>query len=223
MIKDRRAKIDQIVNTIKTRISEINERYRSGPDLYFYKRIIELRNHSDSIQSFLSSDYHMEMLYATLVSWDMNSRAAKMKYFTEFKSNILSNLGRLAELENWERAGNLNSAAAISILRSIYDSLNVMRSGGKLVSNSKLLHFLFPNSYMPMDRNNTLWYFYGNTGESPNKYVEIIELSFEIMSMPEKWDTYLDSNRNTTEPHWNTTVPKMIDNAIILWVEKSIR
>jgi hypothetical protein len=209
MIKDRRAKIDQIVNTIKTRISEINQRYRSGPDLHFYKRIIELRNHSDSIQSFLSSDYHMEMLYATLVSWDMNSRAAKMKYFTEFKANILSNLGRLAELENWERAGNLNSAAAISILRSIYDSLNVMKSGGKLVSNSKLLHFLFPNSYMPMDRNNTLWYFYGNTGESPNKYVEIIELSFEIMSMPEKWDTYLDNN-------WNTTVPKMIDNAILL-------
>jgi hypothetical protein len=69
---------------------------------------------------------------------------------------------------------------------------------------------------MPMDRNNTLWYFYGNTGESPNKYVEIIELSFEIMSMPEKWDTYLDNN-------WNTTVPKMIDNAIILLVGKSIR
>jgi len=216
MIEDRRAKIDQIVNTIKTRISEINRRYRSGPDLYFYQRIIDLRNHSDSIQSFLSSDYHMEMLYATLVSWDMNSRAAKMKYFTEFKANILSSLGRLAELENWERGGNLNSAASISILRSIYDSLNLMKSGGKLVSNSKLLHFLFPNSYMPIDRNNTLSYFYGNTGESPNKYVEIIELSFEIMSMPEKWDTYLDSN-------WNRTVPKMIDNAIILLVGKSIR
>lgn len=216
MVKDRRAKIDQIVNTIKTRISEINRRYRSGPDLYFYQRIIDLRSHSDSIQSFLSSDYHMEMLYATLVSWDMNSRGAKMKYFAEFKANILSSLRRLTELEVWERGGNLNSAASISILRSVYDSLNLMKSGGKLVSNSKLLHFLFPNSYMPMDRNNTLSYFYGNTGESPNKYVEIIELSFEIMNMAENWGTYLDSN-------WNRTVPKMIDNAIILLVGKSVR
>lgn len=216
MVKDRRAKIDQIVDTIKTRISEINRRYRSGPDLYFYKRIIDLRNHSDSIQSFLSSDYHMEMLYATLVSWDMNSRAAKMKYFDEFKDNIRSSLRRLTELEVWERGGNLNLAALTAILRSVYDSLNLMKSGGKLVSNSKLLHFLFPNSYMPMDRNNTLSYFYGNTGESPNKYVEIIELSFEIMNMAENWGTYLDSN-------WNRTVPKMIDNAIILLVGKSIR
>jgi len=216
MIKDRRAKIDQIDNTIRTRISEINRRYRSGPELYFYKRITDLRNHSDSIQSFLSSDYHMEMLYATLVSWDMNSRGAKMKYFTEFKANILSNLGRLTKLEACEGGGNLNSPASIAILRSAYDNLNLMNSGGKLVSNSKLLHFLFPNSYMPMDRNNTLWYFYGNTGESPNKYVEIIELSFEIMNMAGNWSTYLDSN-------WNRTVPKMIDNAIILLVGKSIR
>jgi len=216
MIKDRRTKIDQITNTIKTRISEINRRYRSGPDLYFYQRIIDLRNHSDSMQSFLSSDYHMEMLYATLVSWDMNTRGAKMKYFTEFKANILSSLRRLGKLEVYQRGGNLNSAATMSILRSVYDSLSLMKSGAKLVSNSKLLHFVLPDSYMPMDRNNTLWYFYGNTGESPNKYVEIIELSFEIMNMAENWSTYLDDN-------WNRTVPKMIDNAIILLVGKSLR
>ena len=155
------------------------------------------------------------MLYATLVSWDMNSRGAKMKYFTEFRASILSSLRQLSELEVWERSGNLNSTTSMLILRNVYDSLNLMKSGGKLVSNSKLLHFLFPNSYMPMDRNNTLFYFYGNTGESPNKYAEIIELSFEIMNMAENWGTYLDSN-------WNRTVPKMIDNAIILLVGKSV-
>jgi len=130
MIKDRRAKIDEIVNTIKTRIAEINWRYRSGPDLYFYQRITDLRNHSDSIQAFLSSDYQIEMLYATLVSWDMNSRGAKMKYFTEFKANLLSSLRQLGKLEVWERRSNLNSAVSMSILRSVYDSLSLMKSGG---------------------------------------------------------------------------------------------
>ena len=91
-----------------------------------------------------------------------------------------------------------------------------MKTRGKLVSNSKLLHFLLPNMFMPMDRKNTLSYFYGNTGESKNKYIEIIELSYEIMRMPENWEGYLDNR-------WNTTVPKMIDNAIILLVGKSVK
>jgi len=67
-----------------------------------------------------------------------------------------------------------------------------------------------------MDRANTLSYFYGNTSESLDKYIEIIKFSFEIMKKPENWENYLDNG-------WNTTVPKMIDNAIILWVGKSVK
>ena len=89
MIEQRNHKICQIMQTIRARISEINQRYRTGPDLYFYKRVIHLRGRSINIESFLQENYHIEILYATLVSWDMNSRAAKMKYFDEFKSNIL--------------------------------------------------------------------------------------------------------------------------------------
>ncbi len=216
MIKDRIHKIEQIVAIIKTRISEINSRYRTGPDLYFYKRLIHLRNNSHVIESFLRSDYHIEILYATLVSWDMNSRGAKMKYFDEFKANILSCLNKFKLIENFEKNSNNDSVRLISTLRNTYENLSLMKTGGKLVSNSKLLHFLFPKLFMPMDGMNTLSYFYGNAGESPNKYIEIIELSYEIISRPENWENYLDNN-------WNTTVPKMIDNAIILLVGKSVK
>lgn len=216
MIKNRIHKIEQIVATIKTRISEINERYRTGPDLYFYKRLNHLRNNSESIESFLRNDYHIEILYATLVSWDMNSRGAKMKYFDEFKASILSCLNQFKQLENFEKNASTDPIRSISTLRNTYENLSLMKSGGKLVSNSKLLHFLFPQLCMPMDRMNTLSYFYGNTGESINKYIEIIELSYEIINRTENWDNYLDYN-------WNTTVPKMIDNAIILLVGKSVK
>lgn len=40
-----------------------------------------------------------ELLYATLVSWDMNCRGAKMKYFNEFKNNILSCLDLFRKIE----------------------------------------------------------------------------------------------------------------------------
>ena len=84
----------------------------------------------------------------------------------------------------------------------------------KLVSNSKTLHFLFPNLLMPMDGLHTLTYFYHNTSESSDKYMELIKLSLEIMGKDseENWKKCLGNG----DKWWNTTVPKMIDNAIIL-------
>jgi len=208
--------MDEIVITIKERISEINMDYRTGPSLYFYRKLIDLRSISNNIESFLGDDYKIEILYATLVSWDMNSRGAKMKYFDDFKENILSCLDLFKEIEEFEGSNAPNITGLESILRDVYKNLNLMKTNAKLVSNSKLLHFLFPNLLMPMDRTNTLSYFYGNTGESLNKYIEVTKFSLEIINMPEKWENYLDNK-------WNSTAPKLIDNAIILIRGISIR
>ena len=43
MIKEEDNKLTQIITTIETRIAEINDRYRKGPDLYFYRKIFHLR------------------------------------------------------------------------------------------------------------------------------------------------------------------------------------
>jgi len=213
MIKDKEQKIHQLVSTIKTRISEINDRYRKGPSLYFYARAFELRINSTDVESFLRNDYHLEILYATLVSWDMNSRAAKMKYFDDFKSNLFSCLCLLKKIEELEEKRDY--ASIQPVLRDAYRDLNLMESGGKLVSNSKMLHFLFPNLCMPMDGKNTLEYFFGNTGESESKFLHIIDFSFDVMRLPENWTQYLDNI-------WNKSIPKMIDNAILLSVGQSV-
>ncbi|MCG2727994.1 MAG: hypothetical protein L6244_05040, partial [Candidatus Methanoperedenaceae archaeon] len=146
-------------------------------------------------------------------SWGMNSRRAKIKDFEEFRRSILLCSDQFKDLETFEKEGIKDLNKLIPILRNIYENLNLMGSEGKLVSNSKLLHFLFPKLCVPMDRTYTLSYFYGNTDESLDKYIEITELSYEIMNMPENWDDYLDDK-------WNTTVPKLIDNAIIFLGEK---
>lgn len=211
MIKDQKSKIAQIVLKIKTEIAEINPSYRSGPDYYFYKKIIDLRRASKNIEGFLKKDYNLEILYATLVAWDMNSRAAKMKYFDDFKKNILSCMDGFKQLESNKNKGD---EAIISSLPGIYEKLHLMKTKSRLVSNSKFLHFLFPEILMPMDGRNTLSYLYGHIAESTNKYLEIIKFSQDIINMPENWEKYLDNG-------WNTTVPKLIDNAIILIEGKS--
>jgi hypothetical protein len=208
-------KIGRICQTINTKISDINKFYRQGPDLYFYKRVFALRQ-TTTIEQFLSIDYNIEILYATLVSWDMNSRGAKMMYYDEFKRCLLDNVGNFKAIETIESNGSIDRHKLIAKLDDLYDNLNLMKSGGRLVSNSKVLHFLFPGLLLPMDRSNTLYYFYNNTQESKSKYLEIMDICIEIMHRPDNWTIHLDKN-------WNTTIPKMIDNAIILLVGKSIK
>ena len=217
MIRNKSQKKAEIIETITKRIGEINRVYRSGPDLYFYKRLNFLRNHFNNIIQFLNDSYNLEILYATLVSWDMNSRAAKMKYFDDFKYNLLSCYDNFIEIENYQ---NLNrdystSAEIIRLLKKVYDKIAIMKTNNRLVSNSKLLHFLFPTLCIPMDGLNTLNYFYKYTNESKNKYLEIVDFSFEIINSIDNWAQYLDNNMNTS-------APKLVDNAIILLVGKSI-
>ena len=209
MIKERQKKIDEIVNTIQSRISDINIRYRTGPDFYFYKKSIELRRKSQNIEHFINNDQNIEILYATLVSWDMNSRGAKMKYFDDFKKNILSCAPEFQQLEEIERSNQIDIYRLLRLLNTTYNKLDLMKTNSKLVSNSKLLHFLFPTICMPMDRNNTLMYFYNNTSESENKYLEIIQFSHELIKNNQNFSALVDSG-------WNTSIPKMIDNAILL-------
>jgi hypothetical protein len=213
MIKDRQQKINDIVSVIKTRISNINAHYGKDAGLYFYTRVFELRTKSCNIESFLNNEYHIEILYATLASWGMNSRGAKMKYFDDFRRNLSFCLTQFNQIERFEKEKNYEQIYLN--LSKAYKNLNLMRTRNKLVSNSKTLHFLFPNLCVPMDCIHTLKYFFGNTGESENKFLEIVHLTFEIITSDGDLSSYIDNG-------WNKTIPKIIDNAIILLVRESV-
>lgn len=221
MIRNKTQKLNDIKTTMRTRISDINRVYRIGPDghfgpdLYFYRRTLALRLGADSVKVFVSDDHNLEMVYATLVAWDMNSRAAKLKYFDDFKRSVFACLPKLMDLETLEvRHGSVSQK--LDCIANIYENLHVMKTGGRLVSNSKLLHFLLPRLCIPMDSKNTLKYFYGYEAESGRKYMEIMQFGLEVMESPgDTWDMYLDNG-------WNATVPKLIDNAVLLLAGNSL-
>ena len=216
MIKGKTNKIKQIIATIETRIAEINSCYRNGPDLYFYRKIIHLKASTKDIKAFINKYENIECLYTTLLSWDMNCRRAKMKYFDDFKLNIESCLDLFLKIENFEKTKKNDFNKIIPVLKETYNKLDVMETFSKLVSNAKILHFLFPSLLMPIDGTNTLCFFYENSGVSLSRYLEIISIQFEIINGTKNLECYLDKK-------WNTTIPKMIDNAIILIEGKSIR
>ena len=210
MIPNREDKIKTIVNIVSTRIADINSRYRSGPSLYFYRRVLALRREFPNVNTFLSKDHNLEILYAVLVSWDMNSRSAKMKYFDDFKVSLISCRPELEAIEN--KLANFDITQEdemLRLLKNAYSNLEMMKTARRLVSNSKCFHFLFPSLCMPMDRVNTLQYLFNNTNESIDRYLDIIRFQFEVMRQSVQFEKYLDD-------HWNQSVPKLIDNAIIL-------
>ena len=210
MIPNRPNTLTMLTSIITGRIAQINAVYRGGPSFYFYHRILDLRRQHPTVAGFLASGTCIEMLYATLVSWDMNSRGAKMKDFDDFRSNLQTNVSAFQTVETaatgftWANRGAVENA-----LSSLYDRLSLMKTNGKLVSNSKALHFVFPSLCPPMDRTNTLKKLYGHTAETKNKFMEVLGFTYDIIAGIQNPQQYLDNQ-------WNTYETKLVDNAIIL-------
>lgn len=187
---------------------------REEPGLYFYRQTIDLRRRKNLDELFDDPlDRFIELVYATLVSWNMNTRRAQMKYFDQFKASILANRERFTRLAS-SKLEMLSSMKGdeVKVLYEIFSNLQLMESKGRLVSNSKVMHFILPDLVMPMDRQNTLKFFFKNTNESTGHFLRLFEASYEIAKkIPLR--QFLDDK-------WNLSVPKIIDNAILSKMEK---
>jgi len=212
MINNENNKITELTSVINRSILSIDESYRKGASLRLYKEVLSCRKSSKKVVDFLRNDSNLELMHRTLIEWDMNSRGAKIEDLEPFKHNIVDNINSFQEIENaGEYIQNISNIDNLcKRLKTIYNNLKIMKSDAKLVSNSKLLHFVFPNLLLPIDRKYSLTYFYGNTGDSLNKYLEIIRFSHRLAKQDINWANYIDKQ------NWNTGIPKIIDNAIIL-------
>jgi hypothetical protein len=56
-IRDRSQKLQDVVKFIEEgHIGRINKEYRRGPSLYFYRRVVELREQHKTVKEFLADD-----------------------------------------------------------------------------------------------------------------------------------------------------------------------
>jgi len=204
--------LDQRTRQLIENLPELvkNFEYRKGPDLYFYRKTMALRRKKPLIELLADeSDRYLELIYATLVSWDMNSRGAKIKYFDKFKVSILKNKRSLLHLSSYtlDNLSDKEFGEARRVCEKTYSNMHVMVSRGRLVSNSKTMHFIIPDLVMPMDRQNTLKFFFGNTGESRSRFLTVLDRSYQIAKIIDLGQ-FLDEE-------WNLSITKVIDNAII--------
>lgn len=187
-----------------------------GPSLYFHQRALETRQPPASLR-------HLECVYATLASWGMHrmgKRGSKMQSFDVFRRSIEPLQRRIVEAQRFDFR-EMNDQKW-TLLKEIFQSLNVMASGTSLVGNSKVMHHMLPNVVPPIDREYTLWYLLRNKNIRNDLDWEW-ELMKEIIAnffipvasdrefglMAHRWIERKD------EYPWDTSFLKIVDNLVI--------
>lgn len=191
-----------------------NEEYRQyDPGQYLYRMLMKF-----PIEDRFSDDF-IELVYTTLISWNMNQRGAKLSEFEVFRESIIKHQNQLKELfevkmDNIDNVDNVHQKTKV-----LFENLVlVAESKPKLVTFSKAMHFINPQLFMPIDRRYTLNYFYKNTYVSPSEENQF-EMYWDIF---EEFRNFAIENRSLSKYQnnlWNGSVPKIIDNLIIAHVK----
>lgn len=201
-------------------VKKCNGNYRLiSPSLYLYKKIIEKHRKCNDLDGLLDDDDFLELIYITLDAWNMNQRGAKLIPFEELKKSVLKIDNRSLLKDLYAYKLNLLSEndldIVVSKIKQIFYTLKVATTKTKIVGISKALHFLLPDLIMPIDRRYTLNTFYGH-----NKYNQ--DISKEFKTFKEIFTRFYEiakelklSEEDIDNFNWNTSIPKLIDNALI--------
>jgi hypothetical protein len=150
----------------------------------------------------------------------MNQRGARLNEFEIVKESIKQHEPYLIDLyknklNSIDSLEGENGLIIIRDLEFVFCHLEIMKSKRRIVGVSKAMHFLLPDLVMPIDSTYTMPYFYGT-----NKYNEKAEKEFQtfldIFTKTHRITKNLKlTNDDVDGEKWNTSIPKLIDNAII--------
>lgn len=187
-----------------------NEYRPYDPGSYLYHQILDWKADKKFTKEFI------ELVYVTLAAWNMNSRGARLSEFKTFRSSLLAHKKELMALVGL-RLQSMGKKEVQENLEMLFSTLVLVDEGKpRLVTFSKTLHFFFPELIGPIDRTYTLKFFYGHTnipnslGGQYSRFRDI-ELEFGRFAKTVRLAGYKDRV-------WNTSIPKIIDNAIIGWM-----
>ena len=186
-------------------LNKVNLEYRHlSPAIYLYNKIISYTGNK-------FSNEFIELLYVTLDAWNMNSRAAKLSEFSDFKNSILDNQTLFKKLENLNIR---NIESAFDTLKDLHNKLNLVSTNSKLVTFSKTLHFMLPELVVPIDRKYTLNFFDVNNYQlTNNQYKGFSDFANAVASSEKSLTSYLKNSKDGLT--WLTSEAKLIDNIVI--------
>lgn len=190
-----------------------------------YINLIKMYNSTQNYRELLRNGKYIQLSYVTLQDWNMDQRGAKLASLNVYSNSILSNeivLTRLHPL----RLELLNTSqldATLLDLKTLFVNLEVMQTKARIVGVSKTLHFLLPNLVMPIDRNNILDLLYLGAPYSADPQKEF-RIFWGILTEYNLLCKNLAlSTKDVDNKGWNTSIPKIIDNALISFLDQLLK
>jgi hypothetical protein len=190
-----------------------------------YLELMKMYAKAEDYHTLLGNSNYVSLAYRTLQDWNMDERGAKLVDLSAFRNSILSHLESLAHLKGHrlELLSTAELAMVLTELKSLFVGLKVMQTRARIVGVSKTLHFLVPNLVMPVDRGNILSLLYLGSKYSANPEREFqcfTEIFEEYRELCHKLDL---SVRDVNGLGWNSSIPKMIDNALIGFLSELLK
>lgn len=216
-------RVDDLIGNFHDYLSHFEKNIKfSGPSIYFHKKVIGKIRNSERYEQLFHDDLFFDYLYATLASWGMHRMGkggAKMANFEDFKHSICLAKDNLLNLQQikLELITGEELLKVKTKLSSVFDSIHVMESGSKLVGNSKAVHHLLPDLVPPIDRQHTLRFFYGHTNIYNEEKVIFLECFDKFIYI-----SHFLKHKDIPFEGFNTSIPKIIDNAIMGYAMKKL-
>lgn len=208
-------KMDELCDRFELYVDRANSRGRpDSPASHFHIKTIS-RLKTIGLKAVFDDGLFFDYLYATLATWGMASRRARLAGFHSFVDRICGYRQRIMELGNQSLAllsKDEDTNAVITVIQDIWEVLPNMRvseTKSQLVAGSKTLHHLLPDLVPPIDKKYTLGFFELKTSEQKAflqvfvNYLYIYERTADLI------------NHIMRKNPLNSSVTKAIDNAII--------
>lgn len=198
-----------------------------GPSLYFHKVLITSANNTQELTLRLQDNRFLERLYACLASWGLqrlDNPKASLVCFRDFETQVRGIVDPLMQFVGWrlEDVTQDQFGTILNTLNCLMDNLKIVVAGWPFVGNTKLLHHLLPHLIPPMDRNYTLRYFLNWTSDERNTpsytFERIFRSFWQVATANRDALRHMPQDTWTIPAAFNTTIPKIIDNAIIVGV-----
>ncbi|MDA3613780.1 hypothetical protein [Polluticaenibacter yanchengensis] len=184
----------------------------SGPSHHFHLRALTAIDKEKA-----------EMTYAMLVSWGMHRMGggAQMNDYKIFEESIFSTLQEIESLK--EKKLSEISKEDMQQLEQIFDNLNPMRSSKKIVAVSKVLAHYLPDIIAPIDNEYTFQFICEKPRQTnfPLNWTEFElfkEIHIKLFKPVVSDGKFISSAKNwlnDSQFHWDTSLPKIVDNLIV--------
>lgn len=181
--------------------------------LRLHLQTVNLRYKLGSVSAAVTNDKFIRSLWKTLIAWGLNARGARLLSLEEFREVLLKNKDKISAWED-KRIDETNLAVE-DVAEGLWELINhvrVSRAYNPIVSGSKTFHHLLPELVPPIDREYTrpFFKFWSQYFQNEPRSVFIyIWKKFAFIA------NKVDLRQYIRRTDWNTTITKVIDNAII--------